>query len=526
MMPGYRVRPQLLLSSLWLFLMLGSCISTEIEKDERTPAEVFEQINEEVLKNSKAYESLEEITKKIGHRLTGSENGKKAEEHVFGLLRSYGIENVDYHEFEVKAWQRHSVSFGIIEELPRKGVAEVHFREGKPFTGDGKMMPRGYFHIPSVALAHSPDTAALLERIIDVGNGLRQDFEDLEDSIKGKVVLLNIGIYPRDTTLKNLHRSEKTALAIQYGAVGAIFINTVEGDILLTGTASVTGDVIPVPAICISLESGEYVRKQLQEGKKLYANLLMKNSVNLIKARNVIATIPGTDLPGEEIIICGHLDSWDLSVGAIDNGIGSFSIIEMARVFQKLKLKPRRTVRFVLFMGEEQGLLGSKAYMRDRIKDGTADKVRYVINIDMGGNTMGFNASGRKEMEQFIRDVGASIAKTDTVFKNRYADRVGLHSDHQTFMLEGIPVMGIESELDPGVYKFYHSNKDDFSLVNKEHMNNCVRFTSMMLYALANADSIAARRLSSMETKEFFEKANLKEELILGKEWRWGEEKQ
>lgn len=489
-----------------LLLILASCAPVEQDR-----AEVFRAISTEVKVHSKAYSALKLAIEKIGHRLTGSENGRKAEEHVYNLLRSYGIDDVEYHEFEAISWARDKVSLEIRGQHTDKNKEAANPRN-KEFKS-----------IEAVTLAHSPVSAQVEGELVDIGNGLAKDFALAGDALNGKIALINIGIYPKDTTLKNLHRSEKAALAIGHGALGIVFINTVAGEILLTGTASVTGELISIPAVCISLESGNDIRNGIAEGWMPMVRITMTNRSEKIKARNIVATIRGSELPREEILIGGHLDSWDLSTGAIDNGIGSFSIIEMARVFQKLELQPKRTVRFILFMGEEQGLLGSKAYLRDRIKDGTADAIRYMINIDMGGNTIGFNAAGRPEMEIFIKDVGAEIVQIDTVFRNKYSNRVSLHSDHQTFMLEGIPVMGIESNLDPSVYRFYHSNKDDFNLVNKTHMDNCVRFTAMMLYALADADAIASKRLSSDETRDFFMKANLKEELVLGKEWRWGE---
>jgi carboxypeptidase Q len=492
---------------LGLILMAG-CVSTDMDRKKESREAVFNAINGEVMKNSRAYGDLEKAINTIGHRLTGSENGRRTEEHVYDLLKGYGYDDVEFHEFEAVAWTRGNVGLRIeypADNRNAPGIVQA-------------VMPQ------CVSLAHSPVKANVSGSLIDVGNGLRSDFESRKQDVAGKIVLVNIGIYPADSTLKNLHRSEKTALAIQYGAAGAIFVNTVEGDILLTGTASVTGELIPIPAVCISLEDAKKLRDsifapgQLRDAK---AFIQMTNRSEKVKARNIIATIKGSELPDEEIIIGGHLDSWDLSTGAIDNGIGSFAIIDMARTFKKLNLQPRRTVRFILFMGEEQGLLGSKAYVRDRIADKSIDKVRYMINLDMDGNPKGFNACGRSEMEAFIREAGDEIAKVDTTFKNKFANSVGLHSDHQTFMLEGIPVLGIESNLDPSVYRFYHSNKDNFNLVNKEHLANSVRFTAMMLYALADAESIAAKRLTSQETKVFFEKANLREELVLGKEWKW-----
>ncbi len=138
-----------------------------------------------------------------------------------------------------------------------------------------------------------------------------------------------------------------------------------------------------------------------------------------IKARNVIATLPGTKYPNEKIIVCGHLDSWDLATGATDNGLGSFAIVDMARTFKKLNLKTDRTIEFVLFMGEEQGLLGSRAYVADAIKKKTLDQVKYVFNFDMSANAIGFTAGGRKEAEAFFKATGEAIKAVDTVFTNK-----------------------------------------------------------------------------------------------------------
>jgi carboxypeptidase Q len=310
-------------------------------------------------------------------------------------------------------------------------------------------------------------------------------------------------------------------LAIQYGARGCIFINNVEGRILLTGTASVDGKIIPIPAVCITQENGLSFRECSKFARHPWARIRMKNKSGKIKARNVVATLKGSELPDEEIILCGHLDSWDLAFGAIDNGIGSFTVLEIARVFEKLQIHPKRTIRFITFMGEEQGLLGSKAFVKERKAAGTLDKIKYVINLDMAGNTSGFNTSGRPEMEVFTKAVIEEIKKTDPEFKGSYASSAGLHSDHQTFLEQGIPIMEPEGSLDRSVYKYYHSNKDDFALVNPEHMSRCADFVGMMVYALANSKDLPAHRLTDTETRDFFIKAHLKDDLILGGEWRW-----
>jgi carboxypeptidase Q len=319
----------------------------------------------------------------------------------------------------------------------------------------------------------------------------------------------------------NLHRSEKTAYAIQHGAIGVIIFNQVAGGVLLTGTASVTGELIPIPAICISKEDGTVLKEKLAKKKKVQAHINMTNVSGMIKARDVVATIKGTEFPEERIIIGGHLDSWDLATGAIDNGIGSFSVLDIARAFKANKLQPKRTVQFVMFMGEEQGLLGSRYMVDQEIKAGSIENIKYMMNLDMSGNPIGINAGGKLNDTTFFKKLGEEIAKVDTTFKGTVSKGLGLHSDHQPFMLEGVPILGVDSNLDRSIYGCYHSDCDDFKLVNEQHLINTARFGTMIFYGLANADKLPATKMDSETTKQFMIDNNLKEPLIIAGDWKW-----
>jgi len=474
-----------------LVISLVSCNET---KKEETQAELFARLDMEIKQNSKAYSTLEDATKTIGHRLTGSDNGAKAEEYTFNKFKEYGFEDVTYQTFEVEAWARDEVSLKINDK-----------------------------DVKVVTLGHSPVEAKVKGEIVDMGNGLEDDYQANPDTVKGKISLVYIGILEgSEEGLSNLHRSEKTALAIKYGAIGIIIINQVDNGVLLTGTASVTGELIPIPAVCIGKEEGMALKESLKTGKAT-ANIEMTNKSDMIKARNVVATLKGSELPNEEIIVGGHLDSWDLATGAIDNGIGSFAVLDIARAFKANNLQPKRTVKFVMFMGEEQGLLGSKHMVGEAIKNGTIDDIKYMMNLDMSGNPIGMNAGGQLDDEAFFKDLGAAIQQQDTIYKNNFSNRSGLHSDHQPFMLEGVPILSVHSNLNRSIYGCYHSDCDDFNLVNKEHITNTSRFGTMMLYGLANADTLPATKMDSETTKEFMIKNDLKEKLIIGNDWKWEE---
>lgn len=474
-----------------LALALQSC--SEAEKKE-SQAELFARIDTEIKQNTKGYSTLEEATKTIGHRLTGSDNGAKAEEYTYNKFKEYGFEDVDYQTFEVEAWSRGTVSLEINGE-----------------------------DVKVVTLGHSPVKAEVSGEIVDMGNGLEADYEGKPGAVEDKIALVYINILEGSPEgLTNLHRSEKTALAIKYGAKGIIIINQVPNGVLLTGTASVTGELIPIPAVCIGMEDGMALKETLITGSAT-ATINMTNNSDVIKARNVVATLPGSEIPQEEIVVGGHLDSWDLATGAIDNGIGSFAVLDIARAFKANELQPKRTVKFVMFMGEEQGLLGSKHMVNEAINKGTIDNIKYMMNLDMSGNPIGMNAGGKLDDESFFKELGATIQQQDSIFENTFSNRSGLHSDHQPFMLEGVPILSVHSNLDRSIYGCYHSDCDDFDLVNKEHMTNTARFGTMMLYALANAETLPATKMDSETTKQFMIDNNLKEKLIIGGDWKWGE---
>src|SRR5690606_31127960 len=122
-----------------------------------------------------------------------------------------------------------------------------------------------------------------------------------------------------------------------------------------------------------------------------------------------------------------------------------------------------------------------------------------------------------------MEEIGQVIRQVDSTYANAVGNGAGLHSDHQPFMLSGIPICSPSGSFPLKAYGCYHANCDRFDLIDQNHINNNVRFTAMMLYALANEDSLPVKRLNSTETRDFLIRHNLKNELIIGKEWKWEE---
>jgi carboxypeptidase Q len=202
------------LSFLFSFIFFACNLSNE------SSITLFKRLDKEIQAKSLAYATLKQATSSIGHRLTGSENGAKAEMYVYNKLIEYGFEDVVYQEFEVDAWSRGSVQLTV--------------------NIDGEVST-----LPVVSLGMSPEHVLVAADIVFMGNGLAEDYDSVE--VAGKVVLAYISLLPGTEEGKhNLHRSEKTALAIEHGAIGVILFNQVKGGVLLTGTASVNEKILEV----------------------------------------------------------------------------------------------------------------------------------------------------------------------------------------------------------------------------------------------------------------------------------------
>ena len=473
-------------------IILTACfISSTMLLSAQTNQEILNLINNEVEVNSEAYSQLKKATETIGHRATGTENGRIAEEYAANLLRSYGYD-VSFQEFTFSGWNRKSLDLKINNQS-----------------------------IKAVALAHSPANVNLSGELIDLGNGLEEDYKKIGDKVKGKIVFAALGLLdetPKE--IENLHRSEKTALAEKYGAKGIILFNRPAGGILLTGTASVTGEIIKIPAINISLEDGLKIKENLSKGKEI-AKIEMKNDVGQMKGRNIIAKKIGSKFPNEKIVLGGHLDSWDLATGAIDNGVGSFSVMDIARTYKKLNLQNDRTIEFVLFMGEEVGLIGSKYYVNQALKDGSINQIKAMSNMDMTTNPKSYYSTMESNLS-ILTDYANDVQKVIPDFKLKTFASVDLHSDHQPFMLQGLPIIGLsDSQFTKGALNCYHANCDTFDYVEEVGLKNNVILETYLLYRLSNLKDIPSKRWNEQEIKEALIKGNLETPLRISGDWRW-----
>lgn len=456
----------------------------------------LQKIYQWVSVESKGFEDLMECTEKVGHRLSGTANGRNGEEFMMAKLREYNFPQTDFLPFELNVWQRKDCSLEIA-----------------PAKSDN------FSKLPSMSLANTP-TADVSGPIVDVGNGLPADFEKAGTNCKNNIVIFNIGLENAPAGTKNLHRSEKMALAEKSGAAGVIMLHPSEGNKLMTGTASLKGELTSIPAINISKENSKEMRKWMEK-EKLYAFIKVNNQFAKGGARNVRATIPGSKYPNEKIVVCAHLDSWDLGNGAADNGLGSFTILDIARAIKNMGIWPARTIEFIWFMGEEQGLKGSKAWVKQLKNEGKLDEVKLVMNLDMTANVTGMNGFDWKGSHKWFKKLNAQIKEAVPGYPAEIQHNPWLHSDHQPFMLEGIPVSIPIGHLNDKVLSCYHSDCDNMEEINKTYMQNSAAYTAMWLWLMANEPKIPMKRLSDRRTKHFFEKHHFDENLKISSDWKW-----
>jgi carboxypeptidase Q len=481
-----------LISRIGLFsLFLISTTSLAKQEDS-----LFIKVNAWLKNNGKSFQLLKTATETIGHRLTGSPNGALAESFVFEQLNQAGLEEVKFEPFQFKAWKRGACSLEIV-----------------PYRSDN------YLKINAVSLANT-GSASGNWFIVDGGDGLEADLIKIAGKIKDNCLLINLGLTRKDSGRHNLHRAEKVSLAIKYGAKSVIFVHPSSNDQVLTGTASLTGESVDIPAICISGKDGVLVRDWLKT-ERLMADMKVQNQRSEGSARNVTAFIKANEATKETIVFTAHLDCWDLATGATDNGLGAFTLIDVARAVHQFKHVLKRNVLFIWTMGEEQGLLGSRYLVSKMKEEKTLSNVRLVINLDMVGNPKGFNAFNWPGLSGLMQDFGKKAQKMVPTFQNTLENQAGLHSDHQPFMLNGIPVVSAISNLPDSIYECYHADCDNIKLIQAQYLESSATIHSLLGLEIGKTKKLNFRPLNDKMLGKWLVKNGLKEKLEISGEWNW-----
>ncbi|GEO03483.1 peptidase M28 [Adhaeribacter aerolatus] len=309
---------------------------------------VIRHIFREALTQGKSYENLRYLCTQIGPRLSGSAGAAQAVTYTKKLMESYGFDRVYLQEVMVPHWVR-----------GEKEKAQIQSTKGRQM-------------VPICALGGAVGTGkkGIKAQVVEV-----RSFEELRQlgrvKVQGKVVFFNRPMNPayietfmayRDAVDQ---RGSGAIEAAKLGAVGAIVrsMNLALDDFPHTGTTRYEDGITKIPAAAISTNGAELLSRQLKADPNL-AFYFKMNPETLPDAlsHNVIGEIKGSEHPEEIIVVGGHLDSWDLAQGAHDDGTGCMQAIEVLRLLKALNIKPKRTIRAVMYMNEENGLRGGRKY--------------------------------------------------------------------------------------------------------------------------------------------------------------------
>jgi len=441
------------------------------------PAPVSDRILAECFGRPQAHAELGRLCDTVGGRLAGTASGAAGEAWGFELFERWGLEAVRYEPFPVMAWERGALMAGVTAPTPWTLIAMAH--------------------------GSSPRSSDVEGPVVDALHGEPETLDALGAAVAGAIVLCDEGA---SAGQRVRHRSEKMADAAARGAAGLMILSSADGGLPRTGTCA--DDEAPIPSLGISSEDGTRLRRLLAGGTRPIVRIRMTNAIFPSEARNVLAELPGRERPDEVVLAGGHIDSWDVATGATDNGLGAAIVLEMARVLAATGERPRRTLRFALWGAEEIGLLGSQHYLRahaDELSDHAA-----VMNFDMTGDPEGFWTPGHAEQPALLRDLAARLASLGLRPEAHRSD-ASLHSDHQPFMLAGVPVVGLVAPASTAGRRFYHSVGDTFEKVALPPMCRAVAAAAHAMWAIAELDERVLPHLERAAVRAMLEAADLLE---------------
>lgn len=411
------------------------------------------KIADEILVNGKAYDNLHYLTKQIGGRLAGSPQMVKAEKWGLKVMQETGADNAWLQECMVPHWVRGG-----------QDVATASW-QGSPATSTKKL--------DVIALGNSVGTGAkgLKAPVIEI-----KSFDDLEknkDNVKGKIVFYNYKFNPtyinsffayRDASP---YRGSGPSRAAKYGAVGVVLRSMSHStDNFPHSGATRYADTLPkIPAVAVGLRDADWLSEKL---KSTAVTVSMKTNGHFLPdtiGHNVIGELKGSEFPDEIITVGGHLDSWDNCEGAHDDGAGCVQTIEILRAFKALGYKPKRTIRFVLFANEENGLRGGNKYAEEaKAKN---EKHIFALESDAGGFTpRAFGFSMPEDKFQKVLTWKPLIAPYGCSEFNRGGGGADIGPLSRTL---GTPLAGLSPD-SQRYFDFHHARNDIFEAVNKREL--------------------------------------------------------
>jgi Iap family predicted aminopeptidase len=432
---------------------------------------------------NRSYAMLRRLCDEAGGRLMGTPVNEKAMDILTGELHSIGYE-ARREPFTAPGWIRGNDEVTIIEPV--------------------------VLSLRTVALGYVDRHEAFEAAVVDAGYGFDKSYNAINAA--GNIVLVTQES-PHDTI--PLLRYEAIDIAARHGAKGILFTNDRKGTLTLEGMSNFEGRPSRLPAYSLTFEEGKRIERLLNGGKSVRVRMKTESRCQEVTTANIVATLPG-EVP-KKIIVGAHFDSWEMGQGAIDNGIGTAILFDLARLMKEYSPHNHYTVSFVWFNGEELGLWGSKNYVAMH----AGENIAAMVNLDMTGTPVGFNAMGTDEFVPLLKELVVRLNGFELAAG--VANQPGTNSDHQPFMLKGIPTIDVQAHLDEDMGKYYHEKGDTFDKVRKRYLSDAAAVAGVLVSELANQRTLAYARRSDAQTIALMKAHKIDIPLKKMKEWPFGE---
>ena len=468
------------------------------------------------MNHSEAMKNLEHLTDVIGPRLTGSPAARQANDWTLQRFKDYGLtghlESWNFGGTWTRGpfWAR--MTAPRAHDLVAASWAWAPGTNGRPATG------------PVVRIdASSPESVAVYKSKVKGAwvmlrppsavwnnDGPAMTAEDSAKMRERFRAFQNINGQRPDSAERARRQQFATDLPFllrNAGALGTLLDAGKEQDLLnMSGSPT---RVLPLPQIVVAHEEYAMFDRLIAAGltPRLEASIANRITRDSVPQWNTVAEIPGTEHPGQVVIVGGHLDSWDLGTGASDNGAGSIATLEAARIIAQSGVKPKRTIRFVLWTGEEEGLMGSTKYAEAHARE--ADSIQAVIVLDNGfGAVTGQALQGRKDLEGLWRQILAPVASLQA---DSVVDRNKGGTDHLSFLPYGVPGFNF-NQLTRGYNHTHHSQSDTYDKGIPWDLMQASTVMAVSALELANLPGMIPRGATA--TPRLIEAAKVSPELL------------
>jgi hypothetical protein len=380
--------------------------------------------------------------------------------------------------------------------------------------------PGGQFRLRAVSIAWAPALIPYRHvRVIDVGNGTSRDFARA-GQVDGALLLVHSEEMKTwdDLFAEYLKAPGIIDRAVKGKALAIAFQSTRPNDLLYRHTNSGEGEIDRIPMVLVAREDAGRMARLLASGQTLFADISIPNRIGgPITAANVVAELRGSEKPDEFVLLGAHLDSWDLGTGALDNGCNAALVVDALRAIKASGLRLRRTIRFVLFSGEEQGMVGSHAYTVTHNDE--LNKIAGVVVLDSGiGRVKGFSLGGRRDVVPAATALVAPLKQFDAATLTTDAD---WGTDNFDFLLQGVPTF-VANQEEYNYLLNYHAMSDTFDKVDLAQLKKHVAEAAALTFGIADAPNRPGPRLTHAQIEQTLRETHLDDQLKTFGMWdRW-----